>query len=122
MKANSEIGMLAPQVYLFHSRKRCKRFLKRHFAGKCKLFDAEGQMIYDSGVAVILMEHTGQPETELSLLVHEGYHAAVAHMEWLGEDEAGEETMAYLIQTITNGLFVAHFKWKHDKGLVLSNA
>lgn len=75
-------------------------------------------MVYDSGVAVILMEHIGKPETELALLVHEGYHAAVAHMEWLGEDEAGEETMAYLIQTITNGLFVAHDKWKRGKGLV----
>lgn len=118
MRASSDIGLLSPQVYLFHSRRRCKRFLKRHFAGKCKLFDAEGQMVYDSGVAVILMEHRWRPENELSLLVHEAYHAAVAHMEWLGEDEAGEETMAYLMQTITNGLFVAHDKWKRAKGLI----
>lgn len=118
MKANSRIGMLVPEVYLFHSRRKCRRFLKRHFAGKCKLFDTDGQMLYNSGVAVILMEHRGRPETELSLLVHEGYHAAVAHMEWLGEGEAGEETMAYLIQTITNGLFVAHGRWKLAKGLI----
>lgn len=116
MRANSAVGLMQPEVHLFHSRKKCKRYLKKHFAGKCKIYDTEGQMVYGDGVAVILMEHVGKPETELSLLVHEAYHAAVAHMEWLGEDEAGEETMAYLIQTIANGLFIAHMEWKSKNG------
>lgn len=117
MRANSEIGLMAPEVHLFHSRKKCEKYLKGHFAGKCELFGTEGQMVYGGGIAVVLMEHRGKPETELSLLVHEAYHAAVAHMGFLGEDDAGEETMAYLIQTIANGLFEAHERWKRGKGL-----
>lgn len=108
---------MAPDVHLFHSRNKCEKYLKGHFAGECELFDTEGQMVYGDGVAVVLMEHRGRPETELSLLVHEAYHAAVAHMDFLGEDDAGEETMAYLIQTIANGLFKAHERWKRGKGL-----
>lgn len=111
MKANSDIGLLLPDVHLFHSRKKCKRFLKRHGI-KTKLYDTEGQMIYQDGVAVVLMEHLGRPSTEQALLVHEAYHVAVAHMGWLGEDDYGEESMAYLLQTVTAGLFDAHEAWK----------
>ena len=117
MKANSAVGLMQPEVHLFHSRGKCKRFLNKKMHVKANFYDTDGQMFYDNGRAVILMEHVGKPETELSLLVHEAYHAAVAHMEWLGEDEAGEETMAYLLQTIAHGLFVAQQKWKHKKGL-----
>ena len=118
MRANSDIGLIVPDVHLFHDRDRCKRFLEGKMHVKADFLDADGQMFYYSGTAVIMMEHKGKPETELSLLVHEAYHAAIAHMGWLGEDEAGEETMAYLMQTITNGLFKAHRKWKKRKGLV----
>ena len=118
MRASSDLGLMVPDVRLFHDRKRCKRFLEGKMHVRAKFYDADGQMFYDSGRAVILMEHKGKPETELSLLVHEAYHAAIAHMEWLGEDEAGEETMAYLMQTITNGLFAAHRRWKKKNGLI----
>ena len=74
-------------------------------------------MTYRDGEALVLMTYVGREESELGLLVHEAYHAAIAHMNMLGEDEAGEETMAYLLQTIAHGLFVAHQKWKHKKGL-----
>jgi len=114
MRANSDIGLLLPEVHLFHNRKKCARFLKRRKL-KAELFDTEGQMIYRGGLAVILMEHVGKDSTELALLVHEAYHAAEAHMEWLGEDSYGEESMAYLLQTITAGLFDAHFRWKEKR-------
>lgn len=117
MKASSDLGLMVPQVYLFHTRKKLKKFLASHMDEPCELYDTDGQMIYSSGVAIVLMEHRGKEDTELSLLVHEGYHAAVAHMSWLGEDDAGEETMAYLVQTITHALISAHRKWKRKKGL-----
>lgn len=113
MKASSDIGLLTPEVHLFHSPKKFERFCQRELDGT-ELFDTDGQMTYCDGVAAVKMTHIGRPETELSLLVHEAYHVAVAHMEWLGEDDAGEETMAYLLQTITDGLFVAHEKWKRS--------
>ena len=112
MRANSDIGLLIPEVHLFHDRKRCKRFLKKAKFDDVELYDTEGQMIYAGGVAVVLMEHAGRRSTELALLVHEAYHVAEAHMAWLGEDDYGEESMAYLIQTISGGLFEAHEKWR----------
>ena len=115
MRANSDIGLLIPEVHLFHDRKRCKRFLKKHMS-KVKLYDTEGQMIYGDGVAVVLMEHTGRRSTERALLVHEAYHVACDHTAWLGEDDYGEESMAYLLQTIACGLLEAHDKWLKKKG------
>lgn len=112
MRANSDLGLMAPRVHLFHSRRKCRRFLEERMHVKADFFDCEGQMFYHEGVVVVLMEHSGREATELALLTHEAYHAAVAHMDWLGEDEVGEETMAFLIQTIAHGLFVAHEKWK----------
>lgn len=112
MKANSDLGLMMPDVHLFHDRSKCERFLAKIHVKPTMFLDASGQMFYHDGTAVVLMEHVGKPETEMALLVHEAYHATVAHMEWLGEDEAGEETMAYLLQTITSGLFKAHGKWK----------
>lgn len=115
MRASSDIGLMVPEVYLFHSPDKFKRFCDSELGGT-ELLDADGQMTYSDGIAAIKMTHRGRRETELSLLVHEAYHAAVAHMEWLGEDDAGEETMAYLLQTITNGLFSAHERWSRRKG------
>lgn len=118
MKANSSLGLMIPEVRLFHSRKKLKKYYKREYGEKPELFDTEGQMYYRNGEVIILMTYLGNEASELSLLVHEAYHAAVAHMDMLGEDDAGEETMAYLIQSISNGLFVAHRKWKRKKGLI----
>lgn len=118
MKANSKLGLMLPKVRLFHSRRGFKRYYKKEYGEKPELFDTEGQMTYRDGEVLVLMTYIGNEASELSLLVHEAYHAAVAHMEMLGEDDAGEETMAYLIQTISNGLFVAHEKWKRKRGLV----
>lgn len=118
MRANSDLGLMMPEVRLFHSRKKFVRYYKKQYGEKPELFDTEGQMTYRDGEALVLMTYVGREESELGLLVHEAYHAAVAHMALLGEDEAGEETMAYLIQSISHGLFVAHRKWKRRKGLV----
>lgn len=118
MRANSDLGLMMPEVRLFHSRKKFKKYYKKRYGEKPELFDTEGHMTYRDGEALVLMTYVGREESELGLLVHEAYHAAVAHMTFLGEDEAGEEIMAYLIQSISDGLFVAHRKWKRRKGLV----
>ena len=118
MKASRCNGLLAPEVRLFHSADKCRRYVERHLSGEIKLYGTDGQMIYDSGVAVVLMAHRGDRATEESLLVHEAYHAAVAHMRWLGEDQPGEEVMAYLVQTIADGLIRAHDRWRTRKGLI----
>lgn len=121
MRASSDLGLLVPEIHLFHSRKKCVRYLGEHSDGEpLGLGDTDGQMFYQDGVVVVLIEHDGRSETEQSLLVHEAYHAAVAHMTWLGEDAPGEEVMAYLIQTISHALFVAHSRWKRKHNLLES--
>lgn len=118
MRASSDLGLMMPEIHLFHSRKRFDRFCKRELGVKVKDFGSEGQMTYGNGVVSVLMIYTGDDTSELTLLVHESYHAAVHHMEYLGEDNAGEEVMAYLIQSIAHALFTAHYKWKRRKGIV----
>jgi hypothetical protein len=103
---------MMPELHLFHSRKKFDRFCKSTFGGNVDDFGSEGQMTYCDGVAAILMTYSGDDTTELTLLVHEAYYAAVHHMDYLGEDNAGEEIMAYLVQSIAHALFVAHGKWK----------
>lgn len=117
MKANSKNNFMMPELHLFHSRKKFDRFCKRELGGKVEDFGSEGQMTYCDGIAAVLMSYKGDDTSELTLLVHESYHAAVHHMEYLGEDNAGEEVMAYLIQSIAHALFLAHGKWKQRKGL-----
>lgn len=115
MRAGSDLGLMMPEVRLFHSRKGFKRYYKREYHEKPKMYDTEGQMHYRNGEALILMTYVGEDATESALLVHEAYHAAVAHMTLLGEDQPGEETMAYLIQSIAHGLLKAHKRWKKKR-------
>ena len=117
MRASSDLGLMMPEIHLFHSRKRFRRFCKRKFGG-AEVYDAEGQMTYCDGIVAVRMTYVGNDTTELTLLVHEAYHAAVHHMEYLGEDSPGEEVMAYLVQSIAHALFIAHGEWKTRKGLV----
>lgn len=112
MRANSDLGLMVPDVRLFHNAKKCERYVKSRFGCMDGLLDTGAQMWYNDGRAVVLMSYDGRPETEAALLVHEAYHVATSHMDYLGEDEPGEEVMAYLVQTVSNGLFVAHARWK----------
>lgn len=118
MRASSDLGLMMPEIHLFHSVRKFERFCKRSFGEKVETHGTEGQMTYCDGVAVVLMTYSGNETTELSLLVHEAYHVAVHHMDYLGEDEAGEETMAYLIQSVTHALFTAHGRWKRKRQLL----
>ena len=112
MRASSDIGLMMPEIHLFHKRRKFDRFCKKMFGSKVEDYGSEGQMTYCDGIAVVLMTYSGDDTAELTLLVHEAYHAAVHHMDYLGEDNAGEEVMAYLIQSIAHALFDAHGRWK----------
>lgn len=117
MRASSDLGLMMPEVHLFHSRKRFDRFCKKKLGGKVEDYGTEGQMTYCDGIVAVLMTYRGNDTTELTLLVHESYHAAVHHMKYLAEDNPGEEVMAYLVQSIAHALFVAHGEWKRRKSL-----
>lgn len=112
MLANDTLDILIPEIRLFHSRKRFVRFLKKRLGKEVEPLDGSGQMYYAEGVASVLLEYLGDDNKEKALLVHEAYHAVLAHMQYLGEDCAGEEVMAYYLQTFSHALFSAHDTWK----------
>ena len=112
MLAESDLGLMVPEVHLFHRRKAFKRFVRRMAGRKVKPPRGGAMTFYREGVAAVYMGHMGKRDTETALLVHEAYHVAYRHMGFLGEDEFGEETMAYLVQTVAHGLIAAHGRWR----------
>lgn len=104
-----------PELHLFHSRKKYAKFVERHDGDCSEMSDAAGQMTYMDGMAAILIDCDEDWHSEAALLVHEAYHAAVAHFIALGETEPGEEVMAYAIQVISGSLFYAHDEWKQGR-------
>lgn len=117
MLADNTLDLLIPEIRLFHNRKKFTRFCKERLGKEIQPLQTSGQMFYVSGVVVVLLEYLGDANKEKALLAHEAYHAVLAHMSYLGEDNAGEEIMAYYIQTFSHALFSAHDEWKLKKGI-----
>jgi len=113
MKAKEEQFPFIPEVRLFHDKKKCRRFMRKHFDGEREFMGDEfAQTWYERGVAVILFPFDRDWHGDAALLCHEAYHAIMRHFEYLGEDAPGEEFVAYGIQSISKSLFEAHEKWK----------
>lgn len=49
---------------------------------------------------------------DASLLAHEAVHVARHYLKSFGEDDPGEELLAYVVQDISLYLIERHFKWK----------
>lgn len=54
---------------------------------------------------------SGSLEEALAYLTHEAVHCALAHMALIGEDEPGEEEIAYHVGSAAYGLFSDFFEW-----------
>ena len=115
MKVENNANPFVPELRLFHDRKRYVRFVERHDGDCSNMNDAAGQMTYIDGIAAILIDCDEDWHSEAALLVHEAYHAVVAHFTALGEAEPGEEVMAYAIQVVGGALFYAHDEWKQRR-------
>lgn len=48
---------------------------------------------------------------QLALLAHEAVHVTDSFFERIGEEEAGNETYAYVVQAACSALFDAHLAW-----------
>lgn len=119
MVAMEERWPYLPKVWLYHDRDKCARRLRR--MGLCnETADVPAQTWYHDGRAVVLMAYDGLAEfgedgreVEDALLVHEAYHVVYRHVtQYMGEDEAGEETMAYGVQVVAQHLMTAHHGWR----------
>jgi hypothetical protein len=119
MRALKSRWPFVPDVMLFHSRAKCEKYIRKHFGYEPDFCDPpSAQTWYHDGTAVILMSCDLDWHDEAALLAHESYHAVLRHYAYLGEEEPGEEFVAYGLQVISKGLFVAHEKWKEKRGVL----
>lgn len=117
MKAMDEMWPFLPEVRLFHSRRKCDRFVRKRLGEAPTFMGTGGQTWYGDGVAVVLIEHRGRRGTETALLAHEAYHVVSMHYdEYLGEESPGDEFMAYGVQLVLKALMGAHEKWRDGRG------
>ncbi len=111
MKAMDSAWPFLPEVRLFHERGRCERFLHKH-GREPRFLGVGAQTWYFDETAVVLIECDASWHAEAALLVHEAYHAVMAHFSELGEEHPSEEFVAYGVQVVSRALFEAHEKWK----------
>lgn len=107
---------LLPDLWLFHDEDECADFLTKQFGDAPLIEGAKATTFYSEGECVVLMLPTDETwDEQAAVLVHEAWHVVCGHLEYLREDEAGEETVAYLIQAVSLALFDAHREWLESR-------
>ena len=109
-------------VALYHDRDKLQRDLRNRkietplFSGSAAqtfTLDVKGKEI-----SFVLMElPTSHPLwVQLGLLAHEATHVATQYFAGIGEEEPGEEELAYAVQAAAGCLFDMHLSWldKHE--------
>lgn len=98
--------MPCPDLYAFASRKKARKFALKNYGEEPRDVPwAEGVTWItknDSGhtVCLVVIEADDSSAAQkTALLAHECVHAAQAWAESMGEDEPGEEWMAYAVQS-----------------------
>lgn len=116
MKALSESWPFIPEVHLFHNREKADRFIRKRLGMVPRFLSTGAQTWSVGGTAVVLMEYSGDCNTEAALLVHEAYHVAYRHFrDYVGEEQPSEEFMAYGVQVVSKALFKAHGTWRDSR-------
>jgi len=114
LKVDAGYDPFIPKMRLFHNRKKCVRWCESHLNETPELIDgAEAQVCWMGNVAVVLMEASDADEVvEYAVLCHEAYHIVSMNLTSIGEEDAGEEIIAYMVQITSMALMEAHREWK----------
>lgn len=113
-----------PELRLYHSPKKCAKFLKKHGIPFEPIdgADAETWAFSDEtgSHAVVLYDADPQADygNDIGMLAHEATHVMLYALGSIGEDEPAEEEMCYVTQAVTQWLCESHFGWK-ERHLVL---
>jgi hypothetical protein len=107
-----------PKLLLFHDIDDARKFLAGNNQNPEIVEDCPGQCICIEGgddtesycVIVLSCDFTHHAQT-CGVIAHEAYHATCFALEQIGENEAGEETTAYVLQAITASLVHAHAEY-----------
>lgn len=106
-----------PEVHLFHSRDRMAAWCEGHGIdlAHIEFLDADAQTwTWRNGTEMrvtVLLENVEGGASNAALLAHEATHIALNVLSELGEDDYGDETLAYLVEAFTKALLKAHNKW-----------
>ena len=110
-----------PELRLYHSRRKARRFIERHGVEFKCIDGADAQTWFfadDTGrYAVVLMDAgTGREYWEdMGIIAHEATHIMRFALSDIGEEEPGEEEMCYAVQAVAMRLCEGHFAWKERK-------
>ena len=122
MRLSRDFAVLPmPELRLYHSRRKCEKFLGGHGVpfDPIETADAQTWTFRDKwqSYAVVLYDTDGERSfcQDMGLLAHEATHAALFALGEIGETEPAEEEMCYVVQAISTWLCEAHFKWKERK-------
>lgn len=116
-----------PELRLYHSRRKCSKFLKRHGIDFDTIENADAQTWTfqdDTGsYAVVLFDRNLDHDywEDMGMLAHEATHVMLAAFGMIGETEPAEEEMCYVVQAIATVLCKMHFCWK-EKHLIQSES
>lgn len=103
-------------VTLYHDRDKLSRDLRSRgiemdfsASGNAQTFTLD---IDGTDIAFVLLDPCDWPLWEqLALLAHEATHVAVRYFEGIGEEEPGDEELAYAVQAAAGCLFDMHLEW-----------
>lgn len=114
MRCDFDMNRYMPELMLFHSAGKCRRYLESLGVEYDPLDrkDAQTWFLAKPGemVAVVLMQADSDWHSEAGLLAHEAVHVALDVCAELGLE--GDEAVAYIAGEASEALFRAHEKWK----------
>lgn len=115
MLAQKMMWPFVPEIHLFHSRDKCRKFLMRD-GTEPEFIDGVGAQTWcKDDYAVVYMGYRGKRRKELSLLCHEAYHVASMQFSYMGEDNPSDEFLAYGTQVAFHALMKAHERWRRKR-------
>ena len=110
MKIECQMKPFIPEMRLFHSREKCLAWCEKKGVD-VPLVDTDAQTFDVDGIQVVLFEGSSDDVWWDALLIHEAYHVVCNHLQNIGEELAGEEITAYMLQVVSGALIYKHHKW-----------
>lgn len=114
MRCDFDMNRYMPELHLFHSENKCRRYLESLGVEYRPMERKDAQTWFLARLgdtrAVVLMQADGDWHSDAALLAHEAVHVAMDVCEELGLE--GQESVAYIAGEVSEALFRAHEKWK----------
>lgn len=117
MRCDFDMNRYMPELMLFHSEAKCRRYFESLGVAYEPLERKDAQTWFLSKPgdmkAVVLMRRDGDWHSDAGLLAHEATHVALDVCRELGLE--GDEAVAYIAGEASEALFRAHEKWKRKR-------